>query len=69
MEQKSFDDIKRSVSQDNLLAYLDFNQRFDMHTDASDYQLGPVIIHNRKPITFYIRKLTGPQTRYTVTEK
>ena len=28
-----------------------------------------MIIQNRKPIDFYSRKLTGPQTRYTVKEK
>ena len=37
--------------------------------DASDYQLGTVINQNSKPIALYSRKLTGPQTRYTVTEK
>ena len=32
LEQKAFDDIKRAVSQDTLLLYPDFNQRFDIHT-------------------------------------
>ena len=36
---------------------------------ASDYQLEAVIIQDDKPIAFYSRKLTGPQTRYTVAEK
>ena len=39
IEQKAFDDINGAVSQDTLLAYLDFNQRFDIHTDARNYQL------------------------------
>ena len=69
LEQKSFDDIKRDFSQDTLLAYPDFNKRFDIHMDAGNYQLGSVIIQNGKPISFYSRKPTGPQTRYTVTEK
>ena len=43
-EKKEFDDIKQYVSQDTLLAYLDFNKRFDINTDASNYQFGPVII-------------------------
>ena len=34
LEQKSFDDNKRAVSQDTLLAYPDFNRIFDIHTDA-----------------------------------
>ena len=69
LEQKAFDDIKRAVSQDTLLAYPDFNGPFDIHTDARDYQLGAVIIQNDKPIAFYSCKLTGLQKRYTVTEK
>ena len=32
-------------------------------------QLVAVISQDGKPIAFYRRKLTGPQTRYTVTEK
>ena len=35
--------------------------------DASDFQLGEVIIQDGKPIAFYGCKLTGPQTRYIVT--
>ena len=39
VEHKAFDGIKRSVAQDNLLAYPYFNKHFDIHTYASDYQL------------------------------
>ena len=69
MEQKSFYDIKRAINQDNLSEYPYFNKVFDIHTYARDYQLGAMIIQDYKPIDFYSRKLTGPQTRYTVTEK
>ena len=44
VEQKEFDDIKHAVSQENLLAYPDLNERFDIHTDARKYQLGAVMI-------------------------
>ena len=37
--------------------------------DASELQLGAVIVQDIKPIAFYSRKLTGTKTRYTVTEK
>ena len=60
LETKAFDGIKRAVPQETLLAYPDFNEHFDIHTDSRDYQLGAVIIHNGKPIAFFIRKLTGP---------
>ena len=61
MEQKEFDEIKRTVTHYTLLAYLDFNRHFYIQTHAINYQLGAVIIHNGKPITFYSRKLTENQ--------
>ena len=51
MEQKVFDDIKRTLAQDILLSYPDFNKRFDIHTDDSYYQLGAVIFQDVKPIS------------------
>ena len=58
MEQKMFDDIKRTVAHDTLLAYSDFNKRFDIHIDARDYQLLLVISPEGQPISLYSRKLT-----------
>ena len=69
VEQKAFDDIKRTVTHDTLLEYPDLNKRFDIHTDSRDNQLVSVIIQDGKPINFYIRKLTETQTWYTVMEK
>ena len=34
LEQKVFEDIKRAISQDTLLAYPDFNQHFGIYSDA-----------------------------------
>ena len=60
---------KKIISRKTLLSYPDFDKLFDIHTDASDLQLGAVISQNNKPITFYSRKLNPAQTRYTKTEK
>jgi cleavage and polyadenylation specificity factor subunit 1 len=68
-QQKAFEEIKRTVTKETLLAYPDFNQPFVIHTDASDKQLGAVISQNEKPIAFYSRKLSPAQTRYTATER
>ena len=64
-EQKAFDAIKKHVSKKVLLTYPDFNKTFQVHTDASDTQLGSIISQDGKPIAFYSRKLTGTQQRYT----
>jgi RNA recognition motif-containing protein len=61
--------MKRIIARETLLAYPDFNQPFNIHTDASHTQLGAVISQNNKPIAFYSRKLNPAQTRYTTTER
>ena len=42
---------------------------FDIHTYASDLQLGEVISQYGKSTAFYSRKRRGPQTRYKIMEK
>jgi transposase InsO family protein len=69
IEQKAFDMTKRLVSREVLLSYPVFNETFDIHTDASDTQLGSVISQKGKPIAFYSRKLNNAQRRYTTTEQ
>jgi hypothetical protein len=63
--QQAFDLLKNSFAHEVVLAYPDF---FEIYTDASKYQIGSVITQKDKPLAFHSRKLTDPQTRYTVTE-
>ena len=44
-----------------LLTYPNFTKTFHLFTDASDIQLGGVIVQEGKLISFYSRKLTPPQ--------
>ena len=67
--QNAFDTMKKIISKEVLLTYPNFHLPFDIHTDASDTQLGAVISQNGKPIAFYSRKLNPAQTRYTTTER
>jgi len=57
------------IVKETLLAYPDFNKPFQIHMDASHYQLGAVVSQEGKPIAFYIRKLNPAQTRYNTTER
>ena len=61
LAQNVFDTMERIMARETILAYPNFDKPFEIHTDASAYQLG-------KPIAFYSRKLTPTQTRYTTTE-
>ena len=69
VEQNAFMTMKKIMAREVVLAYPNFDKPFEIHTDASAYQLGSVISQNRKPIAFYSRKLTPAQTRYTTTER
>ena len=64
-----FEEIKRTVACDTLLAYLDVNKQFKIHNNDINFQLGVVIIQEIKPIAFYGIKLTGLQNSYTVTKE
>jgi hypothetical protein len=66
--QQAFDSLKNSLAREVVIAYPDFLVPFEIYTDASKYQIGSVITQKDKPLAFYSRKLTDPQTRYTVSE-
>ena len=61
--------MKRIIARDVLLAYPDFSKKFELFTDASDKQLGAVIMQDGRPIAYYSRKLNSSQLNYTTTEK
>ena len=67
--QSAFEEMKRIIMRETLLAYPNFSEVFDIHTDASLTQLGACISQKNKPIAFYSRKLNPAQTRYTTTER
>jgi len=68
-EQQAFEEVKRVISKETLLAFPDFSKEFHIFTDASKYQLGAVIMQDDKPLAFYSRKMTGAQKRYPTGEQ
>ena len=67
--QDAFNKIKQVITSEVMLSFPDFNKPFEIHTDASDYQLGSVIMQERRPIAFYSRKLNSAQRNYTTGER
>jgi hypothetical protein len=57
------------MAADALATYPDHNKRFDVYTEASDFQLGACIIQKGMPVAYFLRKLTKSQQNYTTTEK
>ncbi len=69
MSTKNFETMERIIGRDVMLTHPDFSKAFDIHTDASKYQLGAAILQGGRPMAFYSRKLTSAQQNYTTTEK
>jgi hypothetical protein len=56
--------MKAMIAKDCMLWYPDHNKPFHIYTDASDYQLGAVIIQEGIPVAYYFRELTETQQKY-----
>jgi hypothetical protein len=66
---RAFKEAKALLAADVLLRYPDPNLPYHIYTDASDLQLGSVIMQQDAPVAFFSRKLTDIQTRYSTIEK
>ncbi len=67
--QKAFEKMRLLMAADALAAYPDHNKRFNVYTDASDFQLGTCIIQEGRPVAYFLQKLTKSQQNYTTMKK
>jgi len=67
--QHSFNELKKLISKEVLLSFPDYTQKFVLVPDASDRQLGDVLMQNGKPLAFFSKKFNKCQQKYTVGEK
>jgi hypothetical protein len=51
--QQAFDKMRLLMAADARAAYPDHNKRFDIYTDASDFQLGACIIQEGRPVAYF----------------
>jgi hypothetical protein len=66
--QITFDSVKTTIAKEVVLAYPNFTKPFEIYTNASTKQLGADITQENRPIAFFNRKLSGAQSKYTVTK-
>ena len=59
--QQAFDKMRLLMAADAHAAYPDHNKRFNVYTDASDFQLGACIIQEGRPVAYFSQKLTKSQ--------
>ncbi len=67
--QKAFNKMHLLMAANALAAYPDHNKRFNVYTDASDFQLGACIVKEGRPVAYFSCKLTKSQQNYTTMEK
>ena len=65
----AFKQSKDMIKTEVKLAFPDFTKPFYLYTDAINIQLGATLVQDRKPLGFYMRKLSNTQVNYTVGEK
>ncbi len=61
--------LKTILAADALMAYPNHNTPFNIYTDASDYQMGAVIVQLNCPAAYWSKELTNTQQNYHTTEK
>jgi hypothetical protein len=64
-----FDSMHLHMAVNALAAYPDHNKRFNVYTDASNFQLGACIIQKGRPVVYFLQMLTKSQQNYTTMEK
>ena len=67
--RKAFEGLKAAVTEEPVLTLPEFSKTFEIHTDASEFSIGGVLMQDRHPIPFESRKLNKVERRYTVQEK
>ena len=67
--QQAFKDLKKAVTEESVLALPDHTKVFEIHTDASHFTIGGVLMQDRHPIVFESCKLNNTERRYTMQKK
>ncbi|KAL0344363.1 UNVERIFIED_CONTAM: Transposon Tf2-11 polyprotein [Sesamum angustifolium] len=67
--QVAFDNLKRAMVTDPVLALPDMSKLFTVETDASNFALGGALMQDGHSVTFESKKLKDVERRYSVHEK
>lgn len=72
--EREFQDLRTALSEEPFLLLPDMQKDFHLYTDASNVAIGAVLAQMNdlgfpRPVAFGSRKLTPPETRYSVTER
>ncbi|CAN6567559.1 unnamed protein product [Malus baccata var. baccata] len=67
--QEAFERLKKALMEEPVLRLPDLSKAFELHTDASDFAIGGVLMQEGHLIAYESRKLNNAEKRYTTHEK
>lgn len=66
---EAFEKLKMLISSHPILRYPNFDQKFTLTTDASNYAIGAVLSQEGHPVCFASRTLNSHERNYSATDK
>jgi len=71
---RAFHELKKRLTSPPILAFPDPSKPFELHTDASAYAIGSVLVQrddagNERPVAYDSRTLSAPERNYSATER
>ena len=66
---RTFGELKRRLTSALMLKFPKFKKPFEVHTDASDFAIGRILMQERRPVAFESKKLLDVERRWPTHEK
>jgi hypothetical protein len=66
---KAFEALKGILVEASVLKLPDFDKDFEIHSDASDFAIGGVLVQEGRPVAFESKKLSETERRWPTHEK
>jgi hypothetical protein len=67
--EKSFNFLKRNITEQPILVLPDFNKTFQVKCDASGFAIGAVLSQDDRPVTYFSEKLNEAKFKYSTYDK
>ena len=66
---RAFGELKRRLTSAHVLKFPEFKKLFKVHTDASDFAIGRVLMQEGRPVAYESKKLSDVERRWPTHEK
>ncbi|KAL3675137.1 hypothetical protein R1sor_025085 [Riccia sorocarpa] len=67
--KEAFERVKGILASEPVLKLPEFDKPFEVHTDASDFAIGGVLVQELRPVAYESRKLSDRESRWPTHEK